>query len=230
MWMPSVLSRVLAKLARSLPASLGFRLDVLRSWIELPELRAATRLCKPGFGTIDVGANIGIFAWWLARNSDWCIAFEPNPQMVSHIQTVQPGLNVQQVGLSDQESKEILAIPIVRGIPYSGFASMMPTTALAAHPKQILEVPTRTLDSYNLRQVGFIKIDVEGFEERVLKGATNTILMNRPNLLIEIEERHNPGGYDRICAFLGNLGYARPHPVEKAPNNFEVKPISKEPN
>jgi hypothetical protein len=56
--------------------------------------------------------------------------------------------------------------------------------------------------------VGFIKIDVEGHEEGVLNGARKTLERERPALLIEIEDRHNPGGLGRICALLtGYEGY-----------------------
>jgi len=55
--------------------------------------------------------------------------------------------------------------------------------------------------------VGFIKIDVEGYEEFVIRGAMALLQRDRPNLMIEIEERHNGGGYNRIGNLLGSLGY-----------------------
>jgi hypothetical protein len=65
----------------------------------------------------------------------------------------------------------------------------------------------RTLDEYDFRDVAFIKIDVEGHEEAVLKGAQRTLATNRPSLLIEIEERHNTGSIERVAKMLGALGY-----------------------
>ena len=47
--------------------------------------------------------------------------------------------------------------------------------------------PMRTLDSFQLTQVGFIKIDVEGHEEAVLRGGLATLKREMPNLMIEIE-------------------------------------------
>jgi hypothetical protein len=69
------------------------------------------------------------------------------------------------------------------------------------------DVPIRRLDSYDIRNVGFIKIDVEGHEEDVLIGANVTIKRERPVLLIEIEERHNPQGLTRIVDGLKRLDY-----------------------
>jgi FkbM family methyltransferase len=43
-----------------------------------------------------------------------------------------------------------------------------------------------TIDSYNFQNVGFIKIDVEGYEKFVLEGAEKTILSNRPTIQLEI--------------------------------------------
>jgi hypothetical protein len=49
------------------------------------------------------------------------------------------------------------------------------------------------LDDLKLENVGFVKIDVEGHEAEVLRGAANIITRDRPNFLIEV------GGYERNC-------------------------------
>jgi len=46
-------------------------------------------------------------------------------------------------------------------------------------------VPMRTLDSFDYTDIGFIKIDVEGYEYKVLLGAKETIKKYRPVLLVE---------------------------------------------
>lgn len=58
------------------------------------------------------------------------------------------------------------------------------------------------LDDIIKDDVGFIKIDVEGHELAVLKGATSLINRCRPVLLVECEERHSPGGTERLFKFL----------------------------
>lgn len=68
-------------------------------------------------------------------------------------------------------------------------------------------VEVRTLDSFEFESPGFIKIDVEGHEEKVLRGARETLQRCKPSLLIEIEERHNPGAFARINGDLTALGY-----------------------
>jgi hypothetical protein len=50
-----------------------------------------------------------------------------------------------------------------------------------------LIAPVITLDSLQLTNVSMIKIDVDGLEDNVLGGARNTIVSNRPVILIEIQ-------------------------------------------
>ncbi len=52
-----------------------------------------------------------------------------------------------------------------------------------------------------------MKIDVEGHEEAVLHGGLETLMREKPNLMIEIEERHAPGSLDRVSTLLQGLGY-----------------------
>ncbi|MFB6889238.1 FkbM family methyltransferase [Kitasatospora sp. NPDC056327] len=82
-----------------------------------------------------------------------------------------------------------------------------------------LMVPVRTLDALTDARTGgplpervdFVKADVEGAEPLVVEGARETLLRNRPALLLEIEARHlakygeRP---DRLVARLSALGYA----------------------
>ncbi|MCC7545411.1 MAG: FkbM family methyltransferase, partial [Aquabacterium sp.] len=63
--------------------------------------------------------------------------------------------------------------------------------------------------------------DVEGNEEAVLEGAAATLARERPNLIIEVEERHNAGSVLRVARFLGNLSYDGFYLLDG-----ELKPIS----
>ena len=53
-----------------------------------------------------------------------------------------------------------------------------------------ITVPIHRLDDYNFIDVSFIKIDVEGYESEVIRGGRETILREKPVLLVEIEQRH----------------------------------------
>ena len=84
-----------------------------------------------------------------------------------------------------------------------------------------MKVKAVTLDSENIPNVGFIKIDVEGAEHEVLKGSRRTIKKFRPNLLVEIEERHRPGATGDIPAYLNSLGYEGYFLIENALYDIE---------
>ncbi len=66
---------------------------------------------------------------------------------------------------------------------------------------------TCVLDDLDIQDVGFMKIDVEGHEYSVLKGAIYTIERYKPNLMIELDDRYNPGIFDRCTKVLRDMGY-----------------------
>ena len=70
------------------------------------------------------------------------------------------------------------------------------------------KVKTAKLDDILIdHKIGFIKIDVEGHEKNVLNGSKNLIKKYKPNLLIEIEERHSKEKVEDTISFINNLGY-----------------------
>ena len=70
-----------------------------------------------------------------------------------------------------------------------------------------LDVPCLTLDSLNLRDVDFVKIDVDGNELAVLRGATALLARDRPALFIELESRIQPVA--PVIAHLAAAGLRR---------------------
>jgi hypothetical protein len=70
-----------------------------------------------------------------------------------------------------------------------------------------MAVRTATLDSFKLEGVSLIKIDVEGHEDEVLSGATDTIANCRPVLVVEIEARHRRNAPMRLLDLLASWNY-----------------------
>jgi Methyltransferase FkbM domain len=68
-------------------------------------------------------------------------------------------------------------------------------------------VPVKRLDDLRLGDVGLVKIDVEGHELAVLRGATDTLARNRAAVMVEAEERHHPNAVTAITELLTGLGY-----------------------
>jgi FkbM family methyltransferase len=172
------------------------------------ELRELHRYVPRDKIAVDVGGNIGEYTYHLGRLAAEVVTFEPNPIYHFRLKKLQlRNMRLETTALSAQAGSAALRIPNVNGRPASGMGSLEAGAVSESELYSICEVETRTLDSYGLKNVGFIKIDVEGHEEKVLDGAMLTITRDRPNLLIEIEERHNPKGLERIVERFAALGY-----------------------
>ncbi|PWC70933.1 hypothetical protein TSH58_12340 [Azospirillum sp. TSH58] len=183
--------------------------DRLAPYYAEPELRLLPALCVPGEAAYDIGANSGIYTFWLCRSASSVTAFEPNPKLAALLEAkfaplVASGrLRVEGCALSDGDGS------IVLHVPRSSALASVEAGAVGAHGEEVetVTVPRRTLDRYDDRPVGFLKIDVEGHETAVVGGGLALIGRDRPNLLIEAEERHNPGALAALQALLAPLGY-----------------------
>jgi FkbM family methyltransferase len=148
---------------------------------------------------IDAGANFGVYCWYIAQRATEVHAFEPQPHHFRRLVKSEPGnVKVHPEALSDHDGVASLQVPLK-----DGEASLRELSG----PVRSLEVPLRTLDSYGFRDIGFFKIDVEGHEEALLHGSIETLRRSDATVFVEIEERHNPGGLDRIVAWLAEIGY-----------------------
>jgi len=158
----------------------------IRAEIKLgePELGMLARLVRPASTAIDVGANRGIYSYTLAKVAAHVEAFEPNPALAHFARTMLGRrARVHECALSNVEGAGTLHIPFGRhSMPNHLVASLRDRGDGGA----AVEVPLRTLDSFDFKNVSFIKIDVEGHELEVLEGARRTVSRDRPNLLVEL--------------------------------------------
>jgi FkbM family methyltransferase len=162
--------------------------------------RELSALVPVGKLAIDAGANVGDYSYWIARSASELVAFEPQPRLANRLAACGiHGLTVHNVALSDADGVAELHVPRSHG----GEASLRTLDV----PVDTVQVPLTTLDSFELADVGFFKIDVEGHEEPLLHGAEETLGRSSASVYIEIEERHNPGGLVRILTWLADLGY-----------------------
>lgn len=160
-------------------------------------------LSLAGGRCLDIGANIGVISQALLHEGFQVDAFEPQPEvyklLVENMKAVGGMLshNLTAVGAS----AGIAAMPKVY---YSGKGNF---GGLGIGDKSIYgtyEVPVVTIDSYLYNDVGFMKIDVEGYELEVLQGATETINRCKPIMYIE-DDRGNRSV--KLRAYIRELGY-----------------------
>ncbi len=170
------------------------------------EIRILNTLVGNKKNSIDIGANKGVYTYFLAKLSKKVYAFEPNPKVFAFLKKSLPGkAEAFFVALSNKDGKDILRIPrSKRGVSNQGGSlshQKVPDNYVA------IEIDSKTLDSYSLKNIGFIKIDVEGFEREVLEGAKQTVCREKPNILIEMEERHTKRPIEEDIKWVENLGY-----------------------
>jgi len=101
----------------------------------------------------------------------------------------------------------MLRVPVVDGKERYSLGTVEAHNKLAGIPTRSFTIPCRRLDTFDLSNVGVIKIDVEGHELAVLEGAQTLLLKDHPSLMIEAEERHRPGTVREISSYLANFGY-----------------------
>ncbi|WP_223167830.1 FkbM family methyltransferase [Nonomuraea sp. SYSU D8015] len=178
-----------------------------------PELLGLAGLVRPGAVCFDVGAAYGMYTYPLARlagPAGQVHSFEPLPVPYRILEAgwrVSGARNVRvtNAALGSSTGYQRLRLPYRWGLPIHGWAHLQeglkrPGRFAAA---RTLEVPVYTVDRVcelrEISRVDFIKLDVEGYEAEVLKGAEWTIEQHRPALLLEIEDRHL-GKYGRTSA------------------------------
>jgi FkbM family methyltransferase len=185
----------------------------LRRWIRYemrtgePELSLVGHLMKDSGAVVDVGANAGIYSAIALQRRRWVAAFEPVPEEATRLRRLIGARGiVHQIGLSDYCGKAVLHVPYVNDGVVTTRSSLEANVDADLSYRDI-EVNVATLDSFDLSDIAFLKIDVEGHELSVLRGATETIMRSRPNLLVEVEESRNPGCFQAVSDFLSSLDY-----------------------
>jgi FkbM family methyltransferase len=194
--------------------SIRFRVRALKALLrdQRTEFTAIWRHLRPGDIACDIGANKGSFIYWLSwwARDGRVIAFEPQPELARDL------LNVCRVIGLDNVTVEAKAAYSHSGdqdlfLPagHQPGASLM-RAEMAAENFTALSVPVVALDDYFAEndKVALLKIDVEGAELEVFKGAKRILRQHAPLLVFECENRHRwPGDVREVFSYLAELGY-----------------------
>jgi len=138
----------------------------------------------------DVGTNIGTISNWFANRTQHVHGFEPHPdnlQMTNDQIVLRKTTNItlSQLALGSEPGTLQLHVKSFHGHHSLGDTSVSPTV-------EKIDVEVETVDRYcasnGIERIDFLKIDVEGFEEDVLRGAT-TMLKNKNVGLVLFEVR-----------------------------------------
>ena len=145
---------------------------------------------------LDVGANVGPYCVPLAtaRRDLTVYAFEPNPDVARSLRT-----NIRLNRLSNVRVMDVAASDTRGAADFFKFDRDIGLSSLNLRAAEIhgtpstIRVETDTLDSLladRERRVSFLKIDVQGHELAVLRGATKILAADRPVVLFEHEDPH----------------------------------------
>ncbi len=170
-----------------------------------PEMGLLKFIVNPRRISLDVGANLGLFTYFLARYSTHVYAFEPNPLPIRILRHVaDDNVTVVEMALTDRTGEVELVVPKGR----KGWSSNGARIARPHSGKSIvLKVPCSRIDDLGHSDIGFIKIDVEGHEKSVLEGARETLARDRPNLFVENEFAHAGAAMHDVFALMNDLDY-----------------------
>ena len=181
----------------------------------------------------DVGANIGIYCFLAARYGlpdAKIFAFEPQPQCIKYLNKTislndwENKLSVFNLGLGDKKAELELYL--------SGTGSTFDNSFNDNADSKKITIPVDTLDNQveklNIKKIDFLKIDVEGFEQKVLEGGLKTIERDKPIIFLEIADHvrgrnyRNPN-YEKTLGWLWQKGYV----IYRADENFYLEKITK---
>lgn len=218
----------------------------VRQWVHQPhedDFKALSYFrCSSTNLFLDVGANRGeaIQSILMMRPDASVIAFEPNHYLTEKIRKVyknDPRVEIRDFGLGSADGSFRLFVPFYNNFMFDGLASFKERRArnwlvnrMYGFNSKKLEVKkvvcqVKRLDDLDLAPC-FIKIDVQGFEYEVLRGAANTLSKCKPVVLME-----TPAAEE--LDFLSSLGYeafchrkSRLYPGTAGQNVFFLHPES----
>ncbi|MGE4221277.1 MAG: FkbM family methyltransferase [Alphaproteobacteria bacterium] len=162
---------------------------------------------QPGWTVLDVGANIGAHTVELARMvrlEGRVFAFEPQ-RLVHHVLCANLAMNdigntvAVQAALGAQTGQIAIAKPDYGTPDNFGGISLLGSATGPNEP-----VPMTTIDTLSLSACHFIKVDVEGMEIDVLRGASGTLRRFRPLLYLENDRDRQS---EALLTLLLGVGY-----------------------
>lgn len=157
---------------------------------------------------LDIGANIGNHSVFFSNFFERVFAFEPNPRTYKLLEFNSTFKNITPLNFGLSDINGTLAFHI-------NLTNVGGSRIVEGHADQsqenIIEVEVKRLDDIDeIRKlrVGVIKIDVEGHELKVLKGAKDTIEKNKPIILFEQNAVEIVNGGSDVIEFLREIGYS----------------------
>lgn len=169
------------------------------------EIDVFRQFVGPGCVALDVGANIGTHVVWLAQAvgpAGWVLAFEPQRvvfQTLCGNVALNSLTNVQCFCAAVGGAPGQIVVPQLDYSQPNNYGGLGLGRFQQGEPTPVIHV-----DGLKLKRCDFIKIDVEGMEEEVLKGAAQTIARLSPILYVENDRTDQSAA---LIRYIDSLGY-----------------------
>ncbi|MBI2121753.1 MAG: FkbM family methyltransferase [Candidatus Sungbacteria bacterium] len=187
----------------------------------------------------DVGANYGFYStlasYLIGRETGQVHIFEPNPSAIYYIRKNMDAdgkkIFINEVGVADTEGTAVFYDTVEGG--KGGMSTMLKETVLRWKlPFKEIRVKTITLDDYALAHAPptFLKIDVDGSEKKVIRGAVKMLKSAAPIIAMEVwDANHVKADTMEALKLLQNLGYESYRIDEKGEIQREFLDVYKNP-
>ena len=167
---------------------------------QLNEYNKALSYVKTKRTAIDVVANLGIMSYRMCRDFKHVHAIEP-----LFAQYIKPNVKADNITIHEVAVGETEKTVAMRVGQYHSGGSNIVEYASDITQTYNRNVKCITIDSLNIKDVDFMKIDVEHYEWFTLQGAEETIKSHHPILMMEVK---NDNPYrNQILKFMENHGY-----------------------
>lgn len=173
---------------------------------------------RPGMTVLDIGSHVGQYTLIAASAvgpAGRVHAFEPNPANFARL-SANIALNgyanatAHPVALSDQVGDATLYVPANDNTGESSLLRCIEGMSETTVCTTTLDTWTRDADLGSPSHIDLMKIDVQGFEEKVLRGAAETLDRYHPTMVCEFEERWLQGAGSSsvgLKRLLQGMGY-----------------------
>ncbi len=181
-------------------------------------------IVTPGMTVVEVGANIGAHTVQLSKlvgQNGLVIAYEPQRlvyQMLCANLQLNSLANVHALNMAVGESKGVIPIPDMVPTEVQNFGGF----EVSGHAQG---TPTAVAVLDDLARCDFLKVDCEGMELQVLKGASDLIRRCKPIMYMENDR---PDKAHALIAYVESLGYSWDwhHALLYSPDNYKANPVN----
>jgi FkbM family methyltransferase len=183
-----------------------------------------SKILKKGMYCIDIGSNIGYYALLenkIVGNEGRIVSIEPSPtnfKLLKENILLQNSSNMEAYNFAAGNKKGTVKFMIDTK---SNWCKVVDDDEVSDN---VIDIESNTLDNFleklSIRQIDFLRMDVEGFEANIIEGAQKTIQKFKPILAIEIHK--NFMGNEKTKTLLQNLMNMRYQIKHFSPRELDV--------